>query len=1053
MKITKILLWAMFIILGTMACGEEPDIDITPPESEGRLTIALSSESTLFEHVEGDNCSMVNFKSRGGELTIDVITNGDSWSYTTTDGDWLTITADSYFLTVKAEANGAKEQRSATITLTATDDMERTTTTTLNIAQRGTADSDITLAATKHNFEAHTSLTTTIAVDSSSEEWYADCTCSWLLVECQANNLILTADDNQSNTQRSTKVTVITGEGNNTASDTITVTQDGNAFITLSSKNVATDDDGGVKVVTFDANPELELTVANASDTWFSTTLTDSSITISVESNAGGNQRFGSVDIVVGDQNNSATATINIHQIGPDTEALIYEVLIPEADYTLTAAPVLTINSGGSITVDWGDGSEAESFESRRGTHLYKKPGLYTISITGEAPSLKFGDDSEPTTELLNVISWGKLGYTSAIDMCLGCISLESIPNDVAGSFTNVKSFLGAFSCCTALKEIPAGLFRHATSAKRFEDCFSYTSSLSDIPAGLFDNCPAAEDFTYAFYAAGTGVVVTNNTLSNFSEVETMVRQGQLHSLPTGLFAQCPNAKEFDYAFGATALKSIPEDLFATSSNATKFTGAFSACVLLESIPEGLMLNATSATDIKYMFAGCSSLTHIPSGIFVNNSTVTNLEYIFYKTGVNRLQKGIFEGLTGAKTIGAVFQGCENLTTIEEGVFDGLTAAKSFRYAFADCTSLVSIPEGLLRNMTLAYEFTYMFHNTALRSVPASLFADARDYSSADFTYMFSECPNLKTIPAGLFDTFTQVTSPGFKNLFDDSGIETIPAGLFAKNVKVSSGFESVFENCPHLTTIEGSIFPTTTSVSSMAYAFCNCPMLESIPEDLFAPLGDTKLKFTATFAGCTSLRSIPAELFTSNPKTKQFSETFADCTSLESIPEGLLSACTEITTVKGLFAGCTSLKSIPAGLFANNPKIQYFEATFAECASLESVPEGLFDAIGTTSSSITFSECFADCTSLKSIPVSLFDTVRRINYIDRCFAGCSQLEGESPYTIITAEDGTETKVHLYERERGDIFLTVPSSNSAHADCFDGCKRLSDYYDIPTDWK
>lgn len=1052
MKISKIIVWSMAIIVAS-ACSKEPDVEVTPPASEGRLNISLSSESTLLEPTEDGAGGAVTFRARGGECVVDVVTNGDSWSYTTTDGDWLTVSADKYFLTISATANNAAERRTATITITATDDSERTATATLSISQAGTASSDIALAVADHNFEAHTALTTTVGVESSSEDWVFDCTCSWLLVERTESGLTLTADDNTTHVKRSTKISVSVGNDKDIATDTITVTQDGSAFITLSSKNMAADDDGGTRVIAFRSNPELERNIANATDTWFRAELRGDSVAITVDSNIGGNQRAGSVDIVVGNENNSATATINILQIGPDTEALIYEVEVPEPDYMLTAAPVLTSNSEGSITVDWGDGSDAESFEGRRGMHQYREPGLYTITITGEASSLMFGSDTEPTTELRNVISWGKLGYTNLKDMCLGCINLEYIPNDVAGSFANVKSFLGAFSCCSSLKEIPAGLFRHATLAKNFEECFSYSESISEIPAGLFDNCAAAEDFSYAFYATGTGVVITSTTLSGFDEVSAMVRAGKLKSLPLGLFANCPNIKQLDYVFGATALRTIPEDLFAASVNATKLTGAFSACVMLEAIPVKLLHGATAATDIKYMFAGCSSITAIPLGLFVNSSAVTNLEYIFYRTGVSALQAGIFDGLTGVKTLGAVFQDCKSLTSVEEGLFDGLTAAKSFRYCFADCTALESIPEGLLRGMSLAYEFTYMFHNTGLRSIPAGLFNEVRDYSSADFTYMLSECPNLKTVPAGLFDHFTTVTSPGFKNLFDGSGIERIPAGLFAKNVKVSSGFESLFENCPSLTTIEGSIFPTTTSVSSIAYTFLDCPKLESIPADLFAPFGEAKLKFTATFAGCSSLKTIPATLFTSNTKAKQFSETFADCTALESIPEGLLAACPDITTVKGMFHGCTSLKEIPAGLFANNPAIQYFETTFAECKSLTSVPEGLFSAIGTKTSSITFSDCFAECTALKSIPVSLFDTVRRINYIDGCFAGCVQLEGESPYTIITAEDGTETKVHLYERVKGDDFLVVPTNESAHADCFEGCKKLSDYYDMPTDWR
>ncbi|MEE1099715.1 MAG: hypothetical protein UHY58_07320, partial [Alistipes sp.] len=206
-------------------------------------------------------------------------------------------------------------------------------------------------------------------------------------------------------------------------------------------------------------------------------------------------------------------------------------------------------------------------------------------------------------------------------------------------------------------------------------------------------------------------------------------------------------------------------------------------------------------------------------------------------------------------------------------------------------------------------------------------------------------------------------------------------------------------------------------------------------------------------FAACSSLEEIPAELFAANVKTKQFSETFADCTSLKEIPEGLLASCSAVTTVKGMFQGCTSLKTLPADLFNGCPSITIFETTFAECSALESIPEELFSAIGTKSSSINFSSCFEACPSLKSIPQKLFDTVRRINYIDRCFAGCSSLTGESPYTALTADDGTEKRVHLYERERGDDFPNAPTSSSAHADCFEGCANLTDYKNMPSTWR
>ena len=147
------------------------------------------------------------------------------------------------------------------------------------------------------------------------------------------------------------------------------------------------------------------------------------------------------------------------------------------------------------------------------------------------------------------------------------------------------------------------------------------------------------------------------------------------------------------------------------------------------------------------------------------------------------------------------------------------------------------------------------------------------------------------------------------------------------------------------------------------------------------------------------------------------------------------------------MFLGCSALKSLPGDLFAGCPKIERFEETFAECTALESIPQTLFSAIGTTTTSITLSACFYGCSALKSIPAGLFDTVRRISFIDYCFADCKSLTGESPYTMVG-----ENKVHLYERTQDTDFPRVPTNKSAHIGCFAGCTGLSDYANIPAEW-
>lgn len=1052
MKLRKMIYCAV-LMLGAVACKEDIGQNIVPSTSEGRITLEVCSESGLLTMEESGAAGKVLFRSRGGELFVDVVTNQEEWRWGADGAEWLTIEADEYGLLLTADANTTDASRKATIVIITNRGAENLAVE-LAVEQNHAGVPEIELASQALNFKAHTSLQQRVVVTTNQDEWDFDCTCPWLLIEKGEGELILTADDNRENLQRTTTIELTTGMGDNLATERLVVSQDGNAFIKLASHNIATDDDGGTKRVEIISNPELDWDFVTDGSEWFEAQREEETLLVTVAANEGGLERFGTLTITVGDEDNSASVTMRVHQIGVDTEELIYEVEITEPDFLHTAAPVLTTSSGGSITVDWGDGSELETFESKRGTHTYATPGMYTITITGEAHQLEFSDGKNICPELKNIISWGLLGVKNAADMCLGCVNLESIPNDVVGSFANVKSFLGAFSCCESLKEIPAGLFRYATLAKNFEDCFSHSASITEIPEDLFVNCTAAERFTYAFYGVGTGVVDTTSTLPNFNtEVKPLVQQGRLKAIPEGLFRNCASAQRFDYVFGATAIESIPEGLFANNSAATIFTGAFSACVNLKSIPAGLMKNATGATDIKYMFAGCESVTEIPTGIFVNNSAVTNLEYIFYKTGVKKLSAGTFEGLTGAKTIGAVFQDCLSLSEIEEGVFDGLTAAKSFKYCFSGCTALKSVPEGLFRGLTTAYEFKSLFESAALESVPAGLFADARDYSMADLSYAFAWCENLKTVPATLFEKFTTASSYLFQNTFYKSGIESIPEGLFAKNVKVSTGFESTFEGCEKLTTIEGSIFPESTSVSALEYTFAGCTALESIPEGLFAPLAGSQTKFTATFALCTGLKTLPEGLFADNTLAKQFTNTFNGCSALETLPANLLGSKEKTTSVKSMFENCTSLITLPADLFAQAPAITSFESTFAGCKALTELPAELFAAIGTKTSSITFAECFMGCSSLTSIPVGLFDTVRRINYIDNCFEDCSSLTGESPYTIIVAEDGTEQKVHLYERTRGTDFPTVPSSSSAHTACFKGCSGLSDYESIPTDWK
>ena len=272
------------------------------------------------------------------------------------------------------------------------------------------------------------------------------------------------------------------------------------------------------------------------------------------------------------------------------------------------------------------------------------------------------------------------------------------------------------------------------------------------------------------------------------------------------------------------------------------------------------------------------------------------------------------------------------------------------------------------------------------------------------------------------------------------ANLTSIPENLFANNQKVTK-FDHTFWSCTSLESIPEQLFANNTEVTNFRKTFSNCPALQSIPTGLFANNPKVTI-FQDTFSGCTSLESIPENLFANNRKVTDFTYTFSACSSLQSIPTGLFANCSEVNDFSYMFHDCSALTAIPENLFAHNPKVINFVATFSGCTSLESIPEQLFannPAVG------IFDQTFSDCWKLTTIPEKLFDHNTEVTSFDGIFKYCSALTGESPYTMV---DGK--KVHLYERVNYPDHFTEPIN---FWDCFYDCTGLTDYAQIPTNWK
>lgn len=229
------------------------------------------------------------------------------------------------------------------------------------------------------------------------------------------------------------------------------------------------------------------------------------------------------------------------------------------------------------------------------------------------------------------------------------------------------------------------------------------------------------------------------------------------------------------------------------------------------------------------------------------------------------------------------------------------------------------------------------------------------------------------------------------------------------------------------------------SEVTNFGLAFYLCDKLESVPADMLRNTRATDM--AGMFLGCVSLREIPEGFLDGAVEVNNISTMFRDCRSLTAIPEGLFDSMDKVVMANSTFSGCSSVREIPAGLFDSFSATTQINGIFRDCSSLVTVPEGLFSSMTEV---FDISEAFSGCTSLESVPADLFSGCNKIQYAISTFYGCSSLSCESPYDIV---DGT--KVHLYERGNHDSYSVINSYTS----CFGGCTGLSDYSQIPQDWK
>ena len=298
-------------------------------------------------------------------------------------------------------------------------------------------------------------------------------------------------------------------------------------------------------------------------------------------------------------------------------------------------------------------------------------------------------------------------------------------------------------------------------------------------------------------------------------------------------------------------------------------------------------------------------------------------------------------------------------TEIPDGFFDGIYGTgreRMFEDTFSDCKNLKSIPADLFSNITAGapYMFAYTFAETGITEIPGNLFS------------------NITTgAPKMFYMTFT------------NSGITEIPDKLFASiETGAEEMFSKTFGGCENLTTIGDDVFASIeTGANRMFYeTFAGCEKLTTIGDGMFASLETgAEWMFDETFEYCENLTTIGNGMFASLKTGAEgmFEGTFSE-SGITEIPDNMFASLTtgaeqmfELT-----FYGCEKLSTIGDDMFASlkTGAESMFYGTFLQ-AGITEVPDNLFASLETGANSMfygTFSE-----SGITEIPDNMFASLK----------------------------------------------------------------------------
>ena len=425
---------------------------------------------------------------------------------------------------------------------------------------------------------------------------------------------------------------------------------------------------------------------------------------------------------------------LNIGQIynTDDDKTRIYISL--EDDGRLS--PCLGFAVNGTVTVNWGDGSEPELITGTNTTklistkHIYNNVGDYTITLYSESPIYLQGNSdngsyllhdkenmSTTNTVYQNAIQKIELNdnvQINASSFC-NCYSLSSItiPNNITDINTNV------FKNCYSLSSVTIPSTVTSISNNAFYSCHSLSSvtipsTVTSISSTAFSNCVSL-----------LSVTIPSGVIRILSETFSGCRSLSSVTIPSGVIGIGANAFNGCYSLSSVT---IPDGVRSIEGY------AFSNCYSLSSVTIP------------------STITSIDMNVF---STCTSLSSVIIPSGVTSISNNAFSNCTLLSSVTIP----STVTSISNNAFSGCYSLSS-----------VTIPSGVTSIGANAFSTCRSLSSVIIPSTVTSIGANAFSTCSSVFYYDFSQHISIPTLGnAYVFN----VNAPDYKiivpdNLYED---------------------------------------------------------------------------------------------------------------------------------------------------------------------------------------------------------------------------------------------------------------------------------------------